>query len=60
MSSAKPAPGKTPARYVGQAAYDGQRALTPKQIARAKETVRRAKEAKAPATADIATKIAGP
>ena len=35
-----------PAHYVGQSVYDGKRPLTPKQVARAKETVRKSNAAK--------------
>lgn len=37
---------KKPAPYTGQAVYDGKRPLTARQLARAKETVRKSKAAK--------------
>lgn len=36
---------REPAKYVGQAVYDGKRPLTDTQLARAQETVRKSKEA---------------
>jgi hypothetical protein len=49
---------KAPAHYVGQSVYDGKRQLTPKQLARAKDTIRRSNEIKANQEAAAQLRIA--